>query len=95
MIYQMTLPNQTSGVMENCMDMKKAIDTQEDIGIVCDDPDGIHYLGISADAPWAFSEKVRNMSRNEYKTLLRKYINMITDEKLEIKWWSVSDDCDW
>lgn len=66
----------------------------EGIDIECDDPNGVRYLGLGADAPWAFNEKTRNMSAEEYRNILTKYINKVTDETLEIRWWSVHDDCD-
>lgn len=71
------------------------IEEVEDIDITSDDPNGVHYLGLSADAPWCFNKKTRNISREDYEDILRKYVCAITNEILEIRWWYVSDDCDW
>lgn len=75
--------------------LKEIIAALEGINISCDDPSGIHYLGLSIDAPWKYNEKTRNMSEEDYRKILAKYISYFTDEVLEIKWWSVNDDCDW
>lgn len=75
--------------------LKEIIANLESIDIACDDPDGVHYLGLSIDAPWKYNEKTRNMSEEEYSDILRKYVSYFTDEILEVKWWSVNDDCDW
>ena len=53
------------------------------------------FLGLAADAPWNFNETTRNMSEDDYNFMLKKYINMITDDELEIRWWHEIDDCDW
>lgn len=71
------------------------IGSVEGIDIECDDPNGIHYLGISADVPWNFNEKTRKLSCDDFCQILTKYINQVTDNILSIKWWAVSDDCDY
>ena len=75
--------------------LRDVISEVEGIDIECDDPNGIHYLGISADAPWSFNEKTRNMSADEFRNILKKYISKVTDETLEFRWWNVCDDCDY
>ena len=75
--------------------LKDVIGEVEGVNINCDDPNGVHYLGLSADAPWCFNYKTRNISREEYNDILRKYINAVTDEVLKIDWFVVVDDCDW
>jgi len=75
--------------------LQEVISVIEEIDISCDDPSGISYLGLSADTPWNFNEKTRNMSEKEYNEILAKYINKITDEVLEIRWWCVRDDSDY
>ena len=67
----------------------------EGVDIKCDDPNGVHYLGLDADAPWAFNKKTRNMSAEKYRNILKKYISKVTDDKLEIRWWNVCEDCDY
>ena len=75
--------------------LRDIIASLEEIDISCDDPDGVHYLGLSIDAPWNYNEKTRNMSEDAYTDVLRKYVSYFTDESLEVKFWSVNDDCDW
>lgn len=75
--------------------LKQVIENVEGINIYCDDPQGIHYLGLSLDTPWHYNHKTKNIAKEEYNDILRKYINKITDDILEIRYWSVSDDYDW
>lgn len=75
--------------------LREVIEYNEGINVCCDDPNGVHYLGISADAPWGFNRKTAALSKEEFHDILRKYINKITDDELEIRWWSANDDCDW
>lgn len=65
----------------------------EGIDIVCDDPNGIHFLGISADVPWHYNQKTRSLSHEEYQRIMAEYISQITDEILPLRWWHVQDDC--
>ena len=75
--------------------LKRIIEDIEGIDISCDDPNGVSYLGISADAPWAFNSKTKFMSRQKFEDILAKYINKVTDDVLNILWWSVNEDCDY
>ena len=75
--------------------LRDVIEDIEGVDIVCDDPHGIQYLGLFADAPWAFNAKTLTLSAEDYCNILRKYLNKITDDKLEIRWWSVTDDSDY
>ena len=75
--------------------LKEVIENIEGVNISCDDPDGVHYLGLSADAPWKFNDKTKNMSEEEYNAILTRYVSYFTDDVLEIRWWNVNDDCDW
>lgn len=75
--------------------LRDVIEEVEGIDIVCDDPNGIHYLGLSADAPWNFNFTTKRMSEKDYNQILTHYINKVTDDVLNIKWWVEMDDCDW
>lgn len=75
--------------------LKSVIEEVEGVDICCDDSTGHDYIGLFPVAPWAFNDKTRNMSSGEYENILRKYVSRITDEILEIRWWEISDDCDW
>ena len=74
--------------------LKEVIEAVEGVNISCDDPSGIHYLGLRSDAPWNFNEKTKVLSAEEYRAILSKYVGKVTDETLEIRWWCVNDDCD-
>lgn len=75
--------------------LRDIIEKVEGINISCEDPNGIHYLGIAADMPWYFNEKTRNLSDVEYIQIMAKYVSKVTDETLDIRWWNVCDDCDY
>ena len=59
-----------------------------------DDPDGT-FIGVSAGAPWDFVSSLKDMDEADFDSLLRKYVNLVTDEPLVIRWWKVNDDVDW
>ena len=42
--------------------LRDVIEDIEGVDISCDDPDGVHYLGLEADGPWSFNEKTRQMT---------------------------------
>ena len=72
--------------------LKEVIEDVEGIDITCDDPDGVHYLGISADVPWHFNQKTKDLSEQEFENILRKYVNKVTNSELNIRWWSVYEE---
>lgn len=75
--------------------LKQVIEELEGVNISCDDPNGVHYLGLGLDAPWYYNRKTKNISKEDYEEILIKYINKVTDDVLKIKYWCVEDDCDW
>lgn len=75
--------------------LRQVIEDVEGINIYCDDPNGIHYLGLSLDTPWNYNYKTKNITNEEYDNILRKYINKITDDILEVCYYAISNDCDW
>ena len=44
---------------------KDIIRINEAIDIICDDPNGYHYIGISVDVPWAFNHTTKKLSKEE------------------------------
>ena len=74
--------------------LKDYIEFKEDIILDIDDPDGT-FIGVSAGAPWDFVSSLKDMDEADFDELLRKYVNLVTDEPLVIKWWKVDDDLDW
>lgn len=75
--------------------LRDVITEVEGINITCNDPNGVHYLGISADVPWFFNEKTRNLTQEKFVEIISAYISKVTDEVLDIRWWNVCDDCDY
>ena len=74
---------------------KEIIRELEGIDVDCDDPNGDQFLGISADAPWHFNEKTRNLSKEEFHEILSRYVSYFTDDELGIRWWRANDDCEY
>lgn len=72
--------------------LASVIEDMEGIDItVEDDNSGFQYVGIGADTPWNFNDKTKAMSEEEYLQILHKYMNMVTDEALEIRWWQANN----
>ena len=74
---------------------KEIIRELEGIDVDCDDPNGDQFLGISADAPWHFNEKTRNLSKEEFHEILSRYVSYFTDDELGIRWWRATDVCEY
>lgn len=71
--------------------LRDAIESEEGIILTIYDAAGI-FLGICADVPWAFSEKLRQMSQSDFDAVLTKYIRKVTEEPLPIQLWSLPED---
>ena len=50
------------------------------------------YLLLCADYPWYMSEREKNLTHEEFISILSKYVKLITDEELEIQTYFI--DCD-
>ena len=61
--------------------LKDIIKRNEDIELyACDDFDGNHYLLFTPSYPWSkMSEKERNITKEEFNDILRKYVNIVTN----------------
>ena len=86
---------ETNGYYGLASFLQEVISITEGINISCDDPNGIHFLGLNMDAPWNYNEKTRNMSEGEYIQILSRYISKVTDDVLEIHRWCLKDDDDY
>ena len=75
--------------------LKDIIRKNEQIDITCDDPDGFHYLGVSADAPWCFNEKTKSLSKEDFIEILTKHIKPFTDDELIFGYHHSEDVCDY
>lgn len=70
--------------------LRDAIESEEGIILTIYDATGV-FLGICADVPWAFSEKLRQMSQSDFDAVLTKYIRKVTEEPLPIQLWSLPE----
>ena len=61
--------------------LKDIIKRNEDIELyACDDFGGNHYLLFTPSYPWSkLSEKERNITKEEFNDILRRYVNIVTD----------------
>lgn len=83
-LYDYENGDQAFGLSAFLVDVITAI---ENVNITSDDTDGIHYLGLKADAPWNMNAKTRNISCANYDLMLRNYIAYFTDDIIdEPKW---------
>lgn len=69
--------------------VKEIIEKVEKVNIDCDTT-GVHdYLGLRLDTPWSYNAKTKNIAKEEYDGILKKYLNKISDNIFEIKCWSI------
>lgn len=71
--------------------LRDVIGSEENIELDIYDAAGI-FLGICADVPWAFSEKLRQISKSDFDAVLTKYIRKVTEEPLPIQLWFLPED---
>lgn len=62
----------------------RIIKTLENINIDVESEEGCEYLGLLLRLPWDFNQKTRNITIEGYNNILRKYINKVTDDVLDI-----------
>lgn len=53
------------------------------------------FVGLPVGLPWKFNEKTKNLSEEEFRSILLRYISYFTDEKVEICLWDLADGCDY
>ena len=70
------------------------IEDKENIALDIDDPDGV-YLGLSAAVPWEMDDSIKNLTKESFTGIMQKYIHLITDAEIEVRWWRIDDDLDW
>ena len=75
--------------------LKDIIRINEAIDIICDDPNGYHYIGISVDVPWAFNHTTKKLSKEDFKNIMTKYFSSFTKEELKLGYYHAEDDCDY
>jgi len=56
--------------------------------IACDDYNGVAYLLYPPSYPWHLSESERGITESRVEELLRKYVNIITDEEISIEYYA-------
>lgn len=64
----------------------------EEIPIVfADDFDGLDFILYCPSYPWTLQEKEKNLTKEDVKKILIKYIKILTDEPVEIDYYSVEN----
>lgn len=64
----------------------------EEIPVVfADDFDGINYILYCPSYPWTLKEKEKNLTKENIKDILTKYIKILTDEPIDIDFYSVEN----
>ena len=72
--------------------MKEVIKECEDIELLCcDDYNCYHYLIFPVAYPWGLSEKEKNMTEEDVRLLIVKYVNVLTDANVNIEYQSVEN----
>lgn len=73
--YYLSENNSEGGLLALLADL---IMENDGISLACDE--GCIYL--SPNYPWQMSERVKSLSREEYESVIRKWVNLITDKEL-------------
>ena len=59
--------------------------------LVCSDYNCYHYLIFSVTYPWYMTEKEKNMTEEDVRALIAKYVNILTDKPITIDYQSVEN----
>lgn len=49
------------------------------------------YLGTTAGLPWDFTDRIKNLSKEEFEKLILKYWYKVSDQKKEFTWFDISE----
>lgn len=71
-----------SAVIEECEGIKL---------LACSDYNCYHYLIFLVAYPWYMSEKEKNMTEEDVRTLIAKYVNILTDVDITVDYQSVEN----
>lgn len=70
----------------------KVIWEAEEIGFVyCDDYDGNTFLIFAPRYPWNITEKEKNLTEKDVENIIRKYVNILTDQEITIDYQAVEN----
>jgi hypothetical protein len=56
-----------------------------------DDFDGVNYILYCPSFPWNLKESEKNLTEESVKNILKKYIKILTDEPIDIYYYSVEN----
>lgn len=64
----------------------------EDVELLCcSDYNCYHYLIFSVTYPWSMTEKEKNMTEEDVRLLIAKYVNILTDKEIDVDYQSVEN----
>ena len=67
-----------------CAILRDIIAANEDIDIVCDDFNGMYYLGIPADFAWRMNAKTMELTKEKAEEILLKYTQPFIESKIDV-----------
>ena len=67
-----------------CAILRDIIAANEGIDIVCDDFNGVYYLGIPADFAWNMSAETMGLTKEFATEILLRYVKPFTKSKIDI-----------
>lgn len=67
-----------------CAILRDIIAANEGIDIVCDDFNGMYYLGIPADFAWNMSTETMGLTREFATEILLRYVKPFTKSKIDV-----------
>lgn len=71
-----------SSVIKECEDIEL---------LACSDYNGFDYLIFSVTYPWSMTDKEKNMTENDVRLLIAKYVNLLTNNPVTIDYQSVEN----
>jgi hypothetical protein len=70
--------------------LREVIETEIPI-VFADDFDCVNYILYCPSYPWTLKEKEKDLTKNDVKEILTKYIKILTDEPIDIDFYSVEN----
>lgn len=70
--------------------LREVIDEELPI-VFADDFDGYKYILYCPSYPWTLQEKEKSLTKDDVKEILTKYIKILTDEPIDIDFYSVEN----
>lgn len=70
--------------------LREVIETEIPI-VFADDFDCVNYILYCPSYPWTLKEKEKDLTKDDVKEILTKYIKILTDEPIDIDFYSVEN----